>query len=114
MALLAINAADQTILQMYAKTANSVVSEKKKVHVPDQSKRDQLDGGDDASYNFFVGALYVSAVAEQKCDSDTNKWYKTISIGGEQIRSKLDTGGRSKRIACAYHKQNEVRNLRRR
>ena len=40
----------------------------------------------------FVGTLDVGAVSEQKRDSDTNKWYETISIGGEQIRCKLDTG----------------------
>ena len=78
MALLAINAANRTILQAYAKTANSVVSEKR--YTAETTKA------------IFVGALYVGAVAEQKRDSDTNKWYETISIGGQQIRCKLDTG----------------------
>ena len=65
---------------------------RKKVHVLDQSEQDQFESGDDKSDYLFVGALYVGAVAEQKRDSDANKWYETILIGGEQIRCKLDTG----------------------
>ena len=88
MAPLAINAADQTILQVYAKTANS--SFFRKPHVLDQTEQDQFESGDAESDYLFVGALYVGAVSKQKRDSD--KWYKTILIGGKQIRCKLDTG----------------------
>ena len=91
MALLAINAANRTTSQAYAKTANSVVSEKK-VYVLDQSEQDQFESGDDESNYLFVGTLYVGAVSEQKHDSDANKWYETILIGGQQIRCELDTG----------------------
>ena len=89
MALLAINAADQTILQAYAKTANSVVFKKQ---VLDQSEQDQSESSDDERDYLFVGALYIGAVAEQKRESAANKWYETISIGGQEIRCKLDTG----------------------
>ena len=71
MALLAINAADQTILRMYAKMANSVVSGRK-VHVLDQSEQEQSESGDDESDYLFVGALYVGAVAEQRTVTRTN------------------------------------------
>ena len=65
---------------------------RKKVHVLDQSEQDQFESGDDESDYLFVGALYVGAVSEQKRDSEANKWYETILIGGQQIRCKLDTG----------------------
>ena len=65
---------------------------RKKVHVLDQSEQDKFESGDDESDYLFVGALYVGAVSKQKRDSDANKWYETILIGGQQIRCKLDTG----------------------
>ena len=54
---------------------------RKKVHVLDQSEQDQYE-----SDYLFVGALYVGAVSEQKRNSNANKWYETILIGGQQIR----------------------------
>ena len=63
MALLAINAADRTILQAYAKTANSVVSEKR--------------------YTSSTSPSRISSKAETT---------KAILIVGQQIHCKLDTG----------------------
>ena len=60
---------------------------RKKVHVLDQSEQDQSESSDDKSDYLFVGAF-----AEQKRNSNANKWYETLLIGGEQIRCKLDTG----------------------
>ena len=93
--------ADQTILRMYAKTANSVVSEKK-VHVLDQSEQDQLENDNDESDYLFVGTLYIGVVAEQNCDNDANKYYETISIGGEQIRCKLDTRAKANVLPTCF------------
>ena len=54
------------------------------------SLRSQKSSDGESDY-LFVGTLHVGAVAKQKRNSDANKWYKTILIGGEQICCKLDT-----------------------